>query len=84
MQFHYGVTTSYVFNNFLLVLFSATLQRFCAALECNSIMVRLKAFPAPNATEFVPDFNSTLVRLKAKMKDWKRAISTISIPLWLD
>jgi len=47
-------------------------------------MVRLKAFPAPNATEFVPDFNSTLVRLKAKMKDWKRAISTISIPLWLD
>ncbi|MFN9340753.1 MAG: hypothetical protein ACK6BZ_14825, partial [Candidatus Kapaibacterium sp.] len=38
----------YGFNNFLLVLFSATLQRFCAALECNSIYPNIRSTTKKN------------------------------------
>ena len=67
-QFHYGVITSYVFNNFLLVLFSATLQRFCAALECNSYKVRLKVSRRRWCPALRAYFNSYKVRLKVSIK----------------
>ena len=77
MQFHCGVIkmVHHPIKFLLLPLFSATLQRFCATLECNSNMVWLKGFTIISNFYYYHCF-------PLRYKD--SALRLNAIPIWCD